>query len=949
MSLSELTRNSFQSGIQPAKWINLCKLFTSKRQLQLTSEAVQMDLGNSVLLLFRSYPGDPALQAYLNCAIQDQILSLPIFVVMFLSAAKSQELHNTATLDILCRVILDAHYASGSPPIGSVVSYAESSVEVLGTVQDAMTLLKTAYSLPTTPLHQLTTSASELLILLLSCVTDVSQISTAQAMMYFAEASEMLQVLRLSSGVKRVLESFALSLSLLLGDDAKVAREAQMMHTLLALSKGDRQGPGSDTDTITCSLVLHSLILSRSSEYGSGDPSHVAAILLGLLRWSSWTPVVFYTQLLLSALTCLAQNLSLGSSSRSGLIWRAFVVGRLPFLMSLFQQAAELDGTAGVDWRTVLQLALLSVLQHTELLDKCDSNSRPGSADSGERSAHSRLFVLEFFYQLLAVGLIDSSFATTVSPTLPNEFHPKLQSEAQDAGLDLASYFEAKLSVEVGVEDAVFLERTWKDPTSHAALAETVHKRFTSPASLDIESLSHLCRILSANEPALDILSLHIKIPQLVTHALAYVDDYDFETIGDPQAAVSHLGDVLLFLQSTIVRFNLLSAPFVLGGRALSPEFLFSAATIYRLADLKGEDLGAFNGWFKALFDINSEGIEDTILRATRPKTLLRISATLFCHAIGLCSERKMDKDVLNSGISYFLGPLLNWTLLGIVKALLAEIHRRRFMAPIHLEVLQTVLNSQSCPPVVRHLSAPAVLRLFPSGTKLGLTPTIVYDPSPIRRVALQALGLPVDDTQDALSLNTHGPSWADQPRHAVRDALSAARAGKAPSLDVTRCLVFTTPTKFLNALWDELMTAATIGDVEAPTRVATFVLTMPRCPRSPPLLPIFLHVVLPTIVASADHLASSGRAPPDQTITIELLVSVISSALTAALHLEWALVTVCGEKRFVLGQSVSYMARRLAGDLRRKGHGETSAAIMQRLVESQPFMANFPTFSADL
>lgn len=201
------------------------------------------------------------MQGYLKHAIQDGLLSLPKFVSTFLAASRSPELHNAATLDMLCRVALDSHYASGLPPIGSVVPYSESTIELLGTVQDAMSLLRTAHSLPITHYHQLTTSASELLVLLLSCVNDVSQISTAQAMVHFADASDMMQVLRLSPGVRQELETFALSLSLLLGDDAKAAREAQMMHTLqLAFSKGDLIGPGSDTDLVTCSLLLHALV-----------------------------------------------------------------------------------------------------------------------------------------------------------------------------------------------------------------------------------------------------------------------------------------------------------------------------------------------------------------------------------------------------------------------------------------------------------------------------------------------------------------------------------------------------------------------------------------------------------------------------------------------------------------------------------------------------------------
>ena len=216
-------------------------------------------------MLYRSYPGDLDLQAYLTFAIQDGSLSVAVFVGTLLQAARSPELHAPTTLDPLCRIALDAHYYSGLPPVGSVVPYGESPITVLGTVQDALALLRTAHSLPMSPFHQLTTSASELVILLLSCVSDISQVSTAQAMVHFADANSLLQNFRLAADVRQVLETFVLSLSLLLGDDAKAAREAQIMHTLqLALGKGDIFGVSSNTDIITFGLVLHHSVCCKS-------------------------------------------------------------------------------------------------------------------------------------------------------------------------------------------------------------------------------------------------------------------------------------------------------------------------------------------------------------------------------------------------------------------------------------------------------------------------------------------------------------------------------------------------------------------------------------------------------------------------------------------------------------------------------------------------------------
>lgn len=88
---------------------------------------------------------------------------------------------------------------------------------------------------------------------------------------------------------------------------------------------------------------------------------------------------------------------------------------------------------------------------------------------------------------------------------------------------------------------------------------------------------------------------------------------------------------------------------------------------------------------------------------------------------------------------------------------------------------------------------------------------------------------------------------------------------------------------------------------------------------------------------------------PPEQTVVTELIVATISSALTAALHTEWALLSVCNEQRYVLGHSTAGMARRLGGDLRKGGPGSISRVIFQRLSSSQSFVTNFPTFAAEL
>lgn len=180
--------------------------------------------------------------------------------------------------------------------------------------------------------------------------------------------------------------------------------------------------------------------------------------------------------------------------------------------------------------------------------------------------------------------------------------------------------------------------------------------------------------------------------------------------------------------------------------------------------------------------------------------------------------------------------------------------------------------------------------------------------------------------------------------KHAVREAFAYAHAKKAPSLDVDRCLLMTTPSRFLSILWSQLTVASSVGQLDVCRRIATHVLSMPRSARSPPILPVFIHLALPGLIAAADRLM-----PNEQAVAVELLVAVISSALTAALYVEWALLSVCKEKQLVLGQPALTMARRLGSDLRRRSTSFTSKSIVQRLTSNTPFMTNFPTFAGEL
>ena len=187
--------------------------------------------------------------------------------------------------------------------------------------------------------------------------------------------------------------------------------------------------------------------------------------------------------------------------------------------------------------------------------------------------------------------------------------------------------------------------------------------------------------------------------------------------------------------------------------------------------------------------------------------------------------------------------------------------------------------------------------------------------------------------------------TWPDLPRHTIRTTLSIIRSGRAPWLDVSRCLLVVSPSRFLHILWFELNMSIGVGmDMDGLRRLAVFVLATPHGPGCPPLLPIFLHSVFPAIMDTIDQQQGSSQA-----LSAELLVAVLSSAIMIALHLERATLMVSGEQHYFLGEPSTAMARRLANELRYRKQSPTAKAVAQRLASSATFVTHFPVFKTEL
>ena len=67
----------------------------------------------------------------------------------------------------------------------------------------------------------------------------------------------------------------------------------------------------------------------------------------------------------------------------------------------------------------------------------------------------------EWLHQLAAVGLLDQSVVTSISPTIHNDYHPRIQSEAQEHGSDLEVRFIGADAFMNAYSDMNLYSRIW--------------------------------------------------------------------------------------------------------------------------------------------------------------------------------------------------------------------------------------------------------------------------------------------------------------------------------------------------------------------------------------------------------------------------------------------------------------------------------------------------------
>ncbi|KEP48688.1 mediator complex subunit Med5 [Rhizoctonia solani 123E] len=769
-TVNDITKAAFLSGYPAENWLAVVQQLKPHSP----SAVPASEICASIFSLLEAYPLSPVLLHYL-CVALDSELVLPIGIFITALIAWSQSVLASPT-DQTTR-LLSALCALAAP---RVQKPGVNLSPTLPTAQGCVSLVQHFSQLHHAPL---TASVLDILLAILNTVVTLPlnpNLSPALA-------------LNLVPGINDLLD----------GGDIASPQLTNWLFQLSALTTVDGPGPSRVPQQVDESPQRPELLeFSKNGPLFDVLAYQVTTVLgypdahrsaLQTVYNTIQSPESFLSQLYLSLISILANE----PDGNTRIIIRAALFGSLPTLLCQLEPGQN-------KLKEGAQLAISGLFtQYGALLDRCDATApitraREDSMDEdvpedGTKGKNIRTTLVQ---SLQSVSLLDSNF-TFSGVTMdhwPGRGMGRVFTEAGENGQELEAYLRSKLlSLDVPLSDKLeLIDRAVVDPETHVCLCTVLHKGYTSltastqhlsPAPL--ESLAHLSRLLYTHSDVLDIIGQRVPPTEFVAAGLAFLEDVEGAGVGDPQSALGQYGDVLLLLQLLVTRYELKSGTLKHGDRVLDASYLTSSWAVYHVSDLTEPERTLINDWVKAAFDSNSFGIDDNTWRSTNPRVLLKLSATLFTEAIRKCAAEPegAGMEILRNGVSYFEGPLLNWTLRGVIWALANEAERHGHAAQTHLDILQLLVLANGCPAPVIEMTRHRVLRLLAS-------PYI-----PKANIDVNAM-LRVLHPSSSGSTSTSAPLFASSY---LNLALQASIAG-TPIPNPARILPFTSPLELLRA-----------------------------------------------------------------------------------------------------------------------------------------------------
>ncbi|KAG8770272.1 mediator complex subunit, partial [Serendipita sp. 397] len=661
-----LTQRSYENGLSAAEWLAVLRAGNAEEILA-TSSVGSAQVMDSMINLFVKWPANRTILEYMEAIIQAQMLPLHVYFSVFLRSIRQGVLADSRSLDMLCRL---GFQLVSELPLSPVLSMVEPVESPSATLLDALTLLREGLHRPYSTLHDLQTSSSDVLLIVIQyCPSMVPQFSPGDAIQILTVSHEIMQHPTLRPDLLSALES----MNRLLGDNLSVPNPLPTAGSeMLSLGIPPRSDINAEdaSEMTSCSLFLWSIVDCRAHPYGCGNTEHTLAVLLGLYRWNGVALPNFCAELIRAAVLHYLEAFQLKDIEPTlASNWSSFVYGRLPDLLLQF-----LENAGSTQHQPIMESAMTIVLEKVarQLDFVLPFQSTMDIDDGSEAESNPSLFRTRFLHALVKRDLLSPSMAKA----LYNDWK-------EDGALPSILLQDSTGSIEEMVERLLLsgpeeqrqvLTLFIKDYDQQGEFAKTLYKRLEElTESLDLFTVASICEALVNYLAAFDVLALYIPIPQFLQRLLVLVDNLDWEDIDDPQMAMTPLGTVILFVQSIIGRYNLKPAALESKDQSISAEYLIQAGSAESVSSLSSDEEAVYNDWHRALFDVTCDGVEDSLVRSRNPRILLKLAPVLMSEAISKCRSPGAGQDELASlrnGINYLQEPLLNWTLVGVIRCI---------------------------------------------------------------------------------------------------------------------------------------------------------------------------------------------------------------------------------------------------------------------------------------
>ncbi|CAG8709229.1 12205_t:CDS:2, partial [Acaulospora colombiana] len=266
LSMDEVTKKSFENGLTA---VEVGSRYPREEEHYSVSSSVSVT--NILFNLLAQWPANQAIIEYMAALLKSQLLPLHMFTSVFLRTTRSSELMDPRSLDLVCQLIISTTQAS---PLDTIVSVVDPLEPIATTLLDTYNLVRNALGVPYTTMHDLQSSASNILLLALQYSRPfLPQLSSTEILQLLTLGHEIYQQPNIRPELLNLLENVNQLLSSLLS----VSNTLPATHgEILAMSMPQPElGPSETSDIVSCSLLIRNslpLILKRFIE-NSGVPN----------------------------------------------------------------------------------------------------------------------------------------------------------------------------------------------------------------------------------------------------------------------------------------------------------------------------------------------------------------------------------------------------------------------------------------------------------------------------------------------------------------------------------------------------------------------------------------------------------------------------------------------------------------------------------------------------